>query len=291
MIDDDGDDTSNTNLTVIILDSAQKKFPIPCHTQWTVGKFKRVSSKIHKVIPSQQRLIFRGKMLTNDPQTLEELKIDTDNVIIHLFPKPRVVVTSNDGSNIFDASSTSTESPSTGGSGNGISGGAHIPSIVIDQEEQERRGQILVLGSVEIAESQNNVKMLSLLLLAIRSMRLMALFSIAMGVAEEPASGGNNHNTTHHSPEGGGNGGAGGGDSSSTNNMPYDESALEPREWQMSDFFDLAVSAVGFYVATLGKYSTISERLYGWDYHCWDRLERVECIHVLCILPTRNSAQ
>jgi hypothetical protein len=251
LVDDDGDgDASITNLTVIILDSAQKKFPVPCHSQWTVGKFKRISSKIHKVAPSQQRLIFRGKMLTNDSQTLEELKIDTDNVIIHLFPKPRVVVTSNDGSNMSDASAM--EPTSASGSSNGVSGGAHIPSIVIDQDEQQRRGQILVLGSVEIAESQNNVKMLSLLLLVICSMRLLALFSIAMGVAEEPASGGNNnHNSTDHSPEG-----AGSGSSGTTNNMPYDQPAMETREWQISDFFDLMVSAVGFYVATLGMKAT-----------------------------------
>jgi hypothetical protein len=249
LVEDDGEAANHPNLTVIILDSAQKKFPIPCHSQWTVGKFKRISSKIHKVPPSQQRLIFRGKMLNNDSQTLEELKIDTDNVIVHLFPKPRVVVTSSDGNNILDGSVVDPTS-AVGGS-DGISGGAHIPSIVIDQNEQERRGQILVLGSVEIAESQNNVKMLSLLLLVICAMRLLALFSIAMGVAEEPAPGGNNHNTTHHNPEGGGGGGGG-----SSNNMPYDEPVMETREWQMSDFFDLSVSAVGFYVATLGMKAT-----------------------------------
>ncbi|KAG7337401.1 ubiquitin family protein [Nitzschia inconspicua] len=260
MDDDDDDDTTNndedlqaanTNMTVIILDSAQKKFPIPCHSQWTVGKFKKVSSKIHRVAPSQQRLIFRGKMLTNDSQTLDDAKIDTDNVIIHLFPKPRVVVTSNDGNTSSDTSAM--EPSATSSNASGTVGGAHIPSIVIDQDEQERRGQILVLGSVEIAESQNNVKMLSLLLLVICSMRLLALFSIAMGVAEEPASGGNDHsnNSTHHNPADGGGGGGG-----SHNNIPPNEPAMETREWQASDFFDLAVSAIGFYVATLGMKAT-----------------------------------
>jgi Ubiquitin family len=242
--DDDKKDGGETNLTVVILDSAQKKFPIPCHSQWTVGTFKRISSKIHKIPPSQQRLIFRGKMLTNDSQTLEDVKIDTDNVIIHLFPKPRVVVTSNDGSNISDHASATVATAT--GDGSSSSNGAHIPSIVIDQDEQERRGQILVLGSVEIAESQNNVKMLSLLLLVICSMRLLALFSIAMGVAEEPASSnGHGNNATHHNTP-----------TDNNNGTPYNEPDMEPREWQMSDYFDLAVSAVGFYVATLGMKAT-----------------------------------
>lgn len=245
--DNDTIDTADTNITVIILDSAQKKFPVACHSQWTVGKFKKISAKIHKIAPSQQRLIFRGKMLTNDSQSLEEVKIDTDNVIIHLFPKPRVVVTSNDGSNISDACTMPSHDVASGSDsrGGGTVGGAHIPSIVIDQDEQERRGQILVLGSVEIAESQNNVKMLSLLLLVICSMRLLELFSIAMGVAEEPATG-DHSNSTHAYPN------AGGGNS----NIPNNEPAMEPREWQTSDFFNFAVSAIGFYVATLGMKAT-----------------------------------
>merc|ERR1711865_539516 len=35
-----------TSMTVIILDSAQKKFPIPCNPDWTVGTFKQISSTI-----------------------------------------------------------------------------------------------------------------------------------------------------------------------------------------------------------------------------------------------------
>jgi hypothetical protein len=180
-------------------------------------------------------------MLTNDTQTLEEVKIDTDNVIIHLFPKPRVVVTRNDstasGGNDDGATLSSSASIRSGQHGNDTpGGGAHIPSIVIDQEEQERRGQILVLGSVEIAESQNNIKMLSLLLLVICSMRLLALFSIAMGVAEEPVgtagtttNGGDGNSTLQprHNPN----------DGNSYNN----DQEMEIREWRTSDYFDLAV--------------------------------------------------
>lgn len=248
-LDDDSDDSDDTteaaaapqpppNMTVIILDSAQKRFEIPCNASWTIREFKKQSAKIHKVMPEQQRLIFRGKMLTDDHVTLQDLKITEPGVIIHLFPKPRVVVVDSGGD---DTTNTPTQRNSSGS-------GAHIPSIVINEEEQERRSQILVLGSVEIAESQNNVKMLSLLLLVITSMRLLALLSIAMGVAEEPNSGNSteNNNATH-AP------------TSSTN--PYNsntqhEANMQPREWRPSDYFDLTVSAIGFYVATLGMKAT-----------------------------------
>ena len=49
-----GDDDEHCDLTVIILDSAQKKFPIKCNKNWTVGKFKSKSAQVHKVHPNQQ---------------------------------------------------------------------------------------------------------------------------------------------------------------------------------------------------------------------------------------------
>jgi hypothetical protein len=155
-----------------------------------------------------------------------------------------------------------------GGGGGGGGGGAHIPSIIIDQDEQDRRGQILVLGSVEIAESQNNVKMLSLLLVMICSMRLLALFSIAMGTSSsiddvdvnnnENGTGSNGTLTHNH-----------------TNDIPHnniydndfvDDTVLREnnsdygqgtvRPWENSDYYDLLVSGVGFYVGTLGLKAT-----------------------------------
>jgi hypothetical protein len=258
----DDDDDNDTDMTVIILDSAQTKFPIPCHSNWTLAQFQQKGAKIHKVPPPQQRLIFRGKMLSNERQTLKEYKLQ-HQVIVHLFPKPRVVVTNsqnsqhhhnhnNHNANEFHSSASTMTTAGAGTSGDGGgSGGAHIPHIIIDEEEQQRRGQILVLGSVEIAESQNNVKMLSLLLLVICSMRLLALLSIWLGVAEEPvpAGGGgddgNNHNNSTHPPH------------NNNNNNPYnDPQDMEIREWRPSDYFDLAVSAIGFYVATLGMKAT-----------------------------------
>jgi len=257
---EDEDISEDLPMSLIILDSAQNKFPIPCDKNWTVGKFKRRSAKIHKVAPAQQRLIFRGKMLTVDDQTLAENKLDTDDLIVHLFPKPRVVVTAKGTAGKKDPNDAGRNRPD-GADEDGDTGivdedhhGAHIPSIVIDEEEQERRGQILVLGSVEIAESQNNVKLLSVLLVMICSMRLLALASIALGAVEDPEyeNGGMNpdaiHNHTGEVP----------------NNGIYDadftDDNFDPnyhiRNWQTQDYFDLLVSGIGFYVGTLGLKAT-----------------------------------
>ena len=241
----DDDDDEDLPLSLVILDSAQKRFPIPCDKSWTIGKFKKRSAKIHKVAPAQQRLIFRGKMLTNDDQTLEENRLDTNDLIVHLFPKPRVVVTATK-----KVSNEETQTMNPNDNDDGDSGivdqdqnGAHVPSIVIDQEEQDRRGQILVLGSVEIAESQNNVKMLSLLLVMICAMRLLALFSIAMGAVDEPASYDSHYNHTGDLP-----------------NSDFNDDNIvqqyETREWETQDWYDLLISGIGFYVGTLGMKAT-----------------------------------
>jgi len=256
--DHDSDDEEDFPLSLTILDSAQKKFPIPCDKNWTVGKFKRRSAKIHKVAPAQQRLIFRGKMLTNDDQTLEQNKLDTNDLIVHLFPKPRVVVTSGQKKDETKNNYSNSNRPE-GADDDGDTGivdedqnGAHIPSIVINQEEQALRGQILVLGSVEIAESQNNVKMLSLLLVLICSMRLLSLFSIAMGAVNETTTYNPNsavHNHTGDDPQ-----------NQIFNSDFTDDSLVNPdyelRSWQTQDYFDLLVSGIGFYVGTLGMKAT-----------------------------------
>ena len=75
-------------------------------------------------------------------------------------------------------------------------------------------------------------------------MRLLALLSIAMGVAEEPAHDSHGGNATH-AP------------TSHDNNSPYNtDPNMEPRDWRTSDWADLAVSGIGFYVATLGMKAT-----------------------------------
>mmetsp|Transcript_32661 Transcript_32661/g.79202 ORF Transcript_32661/g.79202 Transcript_32661/m.79202 type:complete len:236 (+) Transcript_32661:194-901(+) len=120
--------------------------------------------------------------------------------------------------------------------------GAHVPQIILDEEEQERRGQILVLGSVEIAEAQNNCKLLSLLLLVVCSMRLLVLLSIALGAPTEGP----------HSDD------AGQGNSTA---HPDEDNQPQSRPWENYDYCDLLVSALGFYVATLGMKATTENTL------------------------------
>jgi len=213
---------------VVILDSAQNRFPVDVHPGWTVKRLKEVSQHVHKVHPLAQRLIFRGRMLEDDV-ALQDAGIVENGVIIHLFPKPRLVVTSSGA----DESNTREKSMLVG---------AHIPQIVLDEEEQERRGQILVLGSVEIAEAQNNCKLLSLLLLVVCSMRLLVLLSIALGAPTEGphSDGAGQGNSTAHPDE---------------NYQP------ESRPWENYDYCDLLVSALGFYVATLGMKATTENTL------------------------------
>ena len=234
--EEDGDDDNGERVTVVVLDSAQKKFPISANPQWTVQRFKKVGATVHKIAPPSQRLIFRGKML-DDSKTLKDCGIKDNNVIVHLFPKPRVVVTSS--SYLTENSNDGSE----GGRAAEPSAGAHVPQIILDEEEQERRGQILVLGSHEIQEAQNNVKLLSLLLLVICAMRLLALFSIAMGVAEEPVY------EDDILPN------------NQTDTNPYNTQEYQNLAWENQDYLDLAVSSIGFYVATLGMKATTENTL------------------------------
>jgi len=241
-----------TAINVVILDSAQKKFPLRIDPEWDVLQLKRFGEKTHKVPPQQQRLIYRGKLLS-DTASVKSCGITENKTIIHLFPKPRVIVTSS------AANGNDGDSHQSADGGNG----AHIPQIVLDEDEAEQRGQILVLGSHEVAEAQNNVKLLSLLLLVFCSMRLLTLFSIAMGIAEDPnlsPDGADGNHTFFNNDDAYG-------PSDSNNSDPMDPSSAsasttEYRTWQTHDYFDLLVSGIGFYVATLGMKATNENTLH-----------------------------
>ena len=160
---DDADDSDTADaLTVVILDCAQKKFSVTLEMDATVAKLKQQGAKVHKVSADRQRLIFRGQML-QDEKTLEESGITEDNTIIHLFPKPRVVIKESNGNSTNQQDSTS-ENDSVGNSNDNSPSdeedeeeGARVPTIVLDADEAERRSQILVLGSSDYLEAQNNV--------------------------------------------------------------------------------------------------------------------------------------
>jgi len=224
--------SSDNAITIIVLDAAQKRFPVTVDPEWKVQTFKKAGAKVHKVAPPSQRLIFRGRML-EDGKTLKELGITQSDVIIHLFPKPRVIVT---GSSVTSAT--------TQDRGDADGGGAHVPQIIMDEEEQERRGQILVLGSYEISEAQNNVRLLSLLLGTICVMRLLALLSVATGADEVPVY------QDDLTPPGGD-----GGNRTADDGL-YPHVDYEPRTWENQDYFDLLVSTIGFLVARLGMKAT-----------------------------------
>jgi len=154
---------------VTILDFAQSTFEVAVMPSWTVRRFKKEGAAIHKVSPARQRLIYRGKLLT-DEETLSEAGITEQGVIVHLFPKPRVVITNANEADDHPVEANGDEEE-----------GAHVPTIVMDSSEAGRRAEILVLGSTEFHEAQNGVKIFSFLLLIVSAMDLLDLFGRLMG--------------------------------------------------------------------------------------------------------------
>jgi hypothetical protein len=80
---DDDDNDCGERIQIIILDSAQHRFPVDVNPDWSVEKLKREGQKTHKVPPASQRLIFRGKMLA-DSSILRDSGIDSGGIILHL---------------------------------------------------------------------------------------------------------------------------------------------------------------------------------------------------------------
>jgi hypothetical protein len=176
-----------------------------------------------------------------------------------LFPKPNVVINSNTNNNNCEEGQTNNSNNNNGGT-DGTStttAGAHVPQIILDSEEASRRSQILILSSQEIFEAQHRVKLFSFLLMIISSMELLTLMTLYVGVPQEedyPGYGG----------AGAGGGGGGGSDSLPPGN-PTDtppsssygnNTPMEMRTWQNSDYFDTLISAFGFYVSLLGIQAT-----------------------------------
>eukprot|EP00978_Attheya_sp_CCMP212_P026127 scaffold85281_cov58-Attheya_sp.AAC.1 len=177
-----------------------------------------------------------GKLLMDD-QTLRFYGIDKSDTIVHLFPKPTVVVLAASHDDDVDNNNNHTTANNTS-----PNAGAHVPQIVLDAQEAERRSQILILSSNEIFEAQHKVRLLSFLLLIICAMELLTLFTILIGVPTDQPNGTNPDGTQHDdlfSPT-----------DPADNADPTQQQQL--RTWQNTDYADLAVSSFGFYVATLG---------------------------------------
>ncbi len=183
-------------MEVTILDFTHKRWPIVITTHHlttpnaapTVYDLKHIGATIHHIAIQQQRLIYQGRLLNDDAVSLISLGIKKSRSIVHLFPKPRVVVVDDSTS-----SGTSGTSGGTGGNGesssnndsnnnnngdNHHSGGAHVPVIVMDQSEVDRRSEILVLGHADYVEAVSNVKLFSLMLLIISTIELLHLLSL-----------------------------------------------------------------------------------------------------------------
>jgi len=220
-------------INVTLLDGATKKFIIKCDPAWTVAEFKSASAVLTKVPPNSQRLIHMGKLLQDDV-TLDECGINASEKIVHLFPKPNVVINNDNDDDENGDNDVRTE------------GGAHVPRIVLDAEEASRRSQILILSSTEIFEAQHRVKIFSFLLMIISSMELLTLMTLFVGVQAED----NPYGGSGEVPPG-----------NPTDTPPSSSQTIQIRTWQNSDYADAVISAFGFYVSLLGIKATTENTL------------------------------
>lgn len=243
--DDDGSvatvPPSEDDFVVTILDFAQSKFSVPASPQWTIAQLMQAGTAVHKVSPSRQRLIFRGKLLADGEKTLHDYGITETGMIVHLFPKPRVVIT-NQSTNETNDSAACEEAGDE-------EGGARVPTIVMDADEAGRSAEILVLGSPDFLEAQNNVKLFSFMLLLISSIELLNLLGVAMGVPENeqlPDGGETGDYLDDYFPQEPVN-------FTSTNHSQEQDAAAELyNHWGWPQTVDTLVSCLGVYVALIG---------------------------------------
>ena len=224
----------HNELNITLLDGAQTKFSIKADSSWKISELKDASAIVTKVPPESQRLIHMGKLLV-DSKTLEESGILESGTVVHLFPKPNVVI---------NLSNHETSEANEEGNDNSTqNGGAHIPQIILDEEEAARRSQILILSSHEIFEAQHRVKIFSFLLMIITSMELLTLMTLYVGVDDDyPGSG-------METPPG------------NPTDVTPDNNGANIRTWQNSDYADAAISGFGFYVSLLGIKATTENSL------------------------------
>lgn len=232
-------------INVTLLDGATKKFSIKCDPAWTVAEFKSASAVVTKVPPNSQRLIHMGKMLQDDA-TLDECGINASEKIVHLFPKPNVVINNHDNGDDGNYQSTSNNNGNGDNNVGTGEGGAHVPQIVLNAEEASHRSQILILSSTEIFEAQHRVKIFSFLLMIISSMELLTLMTLFVGVQAED----NPYGGSGEVPPG-----------NPTDEPPSSNQTMQIRTWQNSDYADAVISAFGFYVSLLGIKATTENTL------------------------------
>mmetsp|Transcript_50067 Transcript_50067/g.60220 ORF Transcript_50067/g.60220 Transcript_50067/m.60220 type:complete len:436 (+) Transcript_50067:275-1582(+) len=260
-----------STMNVIILDAMQRKFNVAVPSpDISVAEFRVLGAAVHQIPPESQRLIHMGKLLADDDntksgsskpskkdkgsssckqKTLRDYKIDATDKIIHLFPKPKVVVQSSED----ETTEATTPNSTNGGNYNSMndnrysSGGAHIPQIIMSTEEHSN----LITHTAEIFEAQHRVKLFSFLLLVVCSMEILSLITILVGV--DPSEAGY-YDDTYDTP-------------GNPEDSVVDNSST-PRTWKQSDYYDLAISVGGFYVARLGILaSTVHTRQLARNYY------------------------
>lgn len=233
-------------IIVTILDSAQNKFLINVLTDSTVLELKQRGHEVHSIPPEQQRLISMGQLLQDDKFIADHNIVNGS--IVHLFPKPNVVITAaneNANSNANENRSSgshqqvSNDNNNNGGSAMSPSTGAHVPQIIMDTNEANRQSSILILSTHEAYETQHRIRLLSFLLLMYSSIQMLRDISIYIAPPM-----GDQHQNIIIPP----------GDPTDTS-MPgvadneYDD---ELPQWENRDYIEMAICALAMYVALLG---------------------------------------
>jgi len=276
---DDGTDkkineTKKETIEITILDSAQNRFAIssidPKAT--TVQQLKELGMDVHAVPPDQQRLIYMGKMLTTDkagddgePLRLSDYGIDKEGCIVHLFPKPKVVIDrNNDGESSGQESSLANQGTGQNGSNAAEDSTAHIPQIILDASEAQRHSNVIILSSHEAFETLHRVRLCSFCLLVYSSMELLQDLALWMGGTnqDDGANGSLEYSLNDD------NGIPPDEPTDTTVTGPFNDDAFGaansdfvPQVWETIDYLDVVVSVCALWVAMLGIKVTTEHEL------------------------------
>lgn len=242
-------------IQIQILDSAQNKFTIPSvsPSTWTVRQLKDIGGAKHAVPPPQQRLIYMGKLLNDDTAFLSHYGIEKDLSIIHLFPKPIVVIDRGGGGNREDTSLCSSSNNNDNSANDNET--AHIPQIILDASEAERHSSVIILSSHEAFEILHRVRLCAFCLLVYSSMELLQDLTLWMGKSFHENDGRDcdydeDDNCMEYKPDE---------PTDTTAPSPYGDDGYGV--WESWNYIDVLISLYAFYVAMLGiKVTTEHER-------------------------------
>jgi hypothetical protein len=244
------EDSNDNHIIVSILDSAQNKFEINLPPNSTVLELKQRGQEVHSIPPEKQRLISMGQLLQDD-KLIRDHNI-VNGSIIHLFPKPNVVITESSNLNAHHSPGASGPNGQVNSSmeeRRGGVGGAHVPQIIMNTEEINRQSSILILSTHEAYETMHRIRLLSFLLLMYASLQMLRDVSIYFTPTYN-----NGHDIIIPPGDPIDTSIPGGAQSEYNDQLP---------QWQDRDYLEMAISALAIYVALLGMKSTSEQiRLY-----------------------------